>query len=514
MLTFSTLQRIAITVFVLTAAVVVTASPAVAATPLTLRIITSPQTVAAGTCSAVTRVQAKDGASSPAPVASATTISLSGSSVKFYSDASCSKRVYAITIGAGTASKAFYFKSTVAGTPTITASAPALAYASQTETITAAAATKVIFKSQPANVLVGATLTPAVRVVLSDRYGNTATAATTGITVSMGTNPGSGTLSGSTTLGAIGGVATFSDLRIDAAGLGYTLTARSPNLSSATSNAFNVTAPAPIGLPRRPIPDPLYGVTMDAVDHLPAILASLSSLSRTATTRVVFDEFVPASDYVDALSQISRVSYVMGEILDSAYVKRYTVADYLQRTSEYLDALEPVVDIWEVGNEINGEWLGDTSSVVAKMQGAYDRVKQRGARTALTLYYNQDCWANPANEMFKWTQANVPDYMKQGLDYVLISYYEDDCNGLQPDWTSVFQRLASMFPNSKIGFGENGTAYASRKAAYIQRYYALRFPLPQYIGGHFWWYGKQDFVPWTNPLWTIFNDAIRNDPAP
>ena len=65
---------------------------------------------------------------------------------------------------------------------------------------------------------------------------------------------------------------------------------------------------------------------------------------------------------------------------------------------------------------------------------------------------------------------------------------------------SVFQKLASMFPNSKIGFGENGTVYASRKAAYIQRYHAMRFPLPQYIGGHFWWYGRQDFVPWTNPL--------------
>jgi len=511
MSTFSAFQRIAVSVVVLAATVLVTANPAVATTPVALRIVTSPQTVAAGACSGLTRVQAQDGASSPAPASSLTTVSLSGSSVKFYSDSSCSRRVYAVNIGAGTASKAFYFKSTVAGTPTITASAPTLAAASQMETITAAAATKVIFRSQPGNVLVGATLAPPVRVVLSDRYGNAVTAATAGITVSIGTNPGSGTLSGSTTLGVIAGVATFGDLRIDTAGLGYTLTARSPNLSSATSNAFTVTTPVPIGLPRRPIPDPLYGVTIDAIDHLPAILTSLSSLSRMATTRVVFDEFVAPSDYVDAVSQISRVSYVMGEILDSAYVKQYTVADYLQRTSDYLDALGPVVDIWEVGNEINGEWLGDTTSVVAKMQGAYDRVKQRGARAALTLYFNQDCWANPANEMFTWTQAHVPDYMKQGLDYVLISYYEDDCNGLQPDWMSVFQKLASMFPNSKIGFGENGTVYASRKAAYIQRYYAMRFPLPQYIGGHFWWYGKQDFVPWTNPLWAIFNDAIRNN---
>ncbi len=509
MLTFSALPRIAIPVLALAAATVVTASSAVAATPVALQIITSPQTVPAGACSRLTRVQAQDGAFSPAPASSSTTVSLSGSSVKFYSDSSCSSRVYAVNISAGTASRAFYFKSTVAGMPTIIASASTLASASQTETITAAAATKVIFKSQPGNVLVGTTLAPSVRVVLSDRYGNTVTMAAAAITISIGTNPGSGTLSGSATLGVIAGVATFSDLRIDTAGLGYTLTARSPNLSTATSNAFNVTTPVPIGLLQRPIPDPLYGVTIDAIDHLPAILTSLGSLSRTATTRVVFDEFVAPSDYVDAVSQISRVSYVMGELLDSAYVKRYTVADYLQRTSDYLDALGPVVDIWEVGNEINGEWLGDTPSVVAKMQGSYDRVKQRGTRAALTLYFNQDCWANPANEMFTWTQAHVPDYMKQGLDYVLISYYEDDCNGLQPDWMSVFQKLAAMFPNSKIGFGENGTAYASRKATYIQRYYAMRFPLPQYIGGHFWWYGKQDFVPWTNPLWTIFNDAIR-----
>jgi len=488
------------------------ASSAFAMTPVALRIITSPQTVTAGACSGTTRVQAQDSASSPAPVSSVTVVSLAGSSnLKFYSNSTCSTRIYAVKIAAASATKAFYFKSTVVGMPTITASAAGLASASQTEVITPAAATQVMFRSQPRNVLLGALIAPPVQVALSDRYGNTVSSGAASIVISIASNPSSGTLSGLTTRAAIDGVATFSDLRVNATGLGYTLRALSPNLASATSTAFNVTAPGSIGLPSRPIPDPLYGITLDAVDHLPAIVASLSNLSHTATTRVVFDEFVPPSDYVDPVSQISRVSYVMGEILDSAYVKRYTVADYLQRTSDYLDALGPVVDIWEVGNEINGEWLGDTPSVVAKMQGAYDRVKQRGARAALTLYYNEDCWSNPANEMFTWTQAHVPDDMKQGLDYVLISYYEDDCNGLQPDWLRVFQKLASMFPNSKIGFGENGTVYASRKASYIQRYYSVRLALPQYIGGHFWWYGKQDFVPLSNPLWTIFNDVIRDN---
>ena len=54
-------------------------------------------------------------------------------------------------------------------------------------------------------------------------------------------NPSAGTLSGTTTVNtAANGVAAFSDLSIDAAGVGYTLTATSPGLTPATSAAFTV----------------------------------------------------------------------------------------------------------------------------------------------------------------------------------------------------------------------------------------------------------------------------------
>jgi hypothetical protein len=195
-------------------------------------------------------------------------------------------------------------------------------------------------------------------------------------------------------------------------------------------------------------------------------------------------------------------------VLDSAYVSTVSVQQYLDRTSEYIDALADVVDIWEIGNEINGEWLGNTSDVVAKMSGAFDLAKARGKTAALTLYYNQDCWSRAANEMFRWAQANVPERMRQGLDYVLVSYYEDDCNGLQPDWQKVFAQLASMFPNSRVGFGEVGTENPATKAAYLTRYYTMRLDVPRYIGGHFWWYFRSDMVPYTRPLWDTLNAAI------
>jgi Tol biopolymer transport system component len=59
--------------------------------------------------------------------------------------------------------------------------------------------------------------------------------------VAIGTNPSGGTLSGTTMIIAVAGVATFSNLSIDKAGTGYTLQATSGALTAATSAAFNIT---------------------------------------------------------------------------------------------------------------------------------------------------------------------------------------------------------------------------------------------------------------------------------
>lgn len=256
------------------------------------------------------------------------------------------------------------------------------------------------------------------------------------------------------------------------------------------------------------VPDPLYGVTIDKIGSLPDTVASLGSLQKKATARIVFDEKVPAKQYVTPVSEIKKVSYIMGEILDSFPMHKYSVDSYIARAHEYLDTLGDEVDIWEIGNEINGDWLGSTSDVLAKMVGTYDIIKGAGKTTELTLYYNQGCAKNPSNEMFTWVQDHIPSRMLTGLDYVLVSYYEDDCKGLQPDWKTVFQRLSVIFPNSKIGFGECGTKYKNRKEPYIKRYYGLKIDAPRYVGGYFWWYYSRDMVPKTKPLWAVINTAM------
>jgi hypothetical protein len=75
-----------------------------------------------------------------------------------------------------------------------------------------------------------------------DQFGNVVTSDNTDtITLSIGTNPNGGTLSGTLTLTVVNGVATFSDLSIDLAGAGYTLHAKvGGGLPDIDSYSFNI----------------------------------------------------------------------------------------------------------------------------------------------------------------------------------------------------------------------------------------------------------------------------------
>src|SRR5213592_1957152 len=111
-------------------------------------------------------------------------------------------------------------------------------------TVAPGTATQLAFTTQPSNTAAGASITPAVQVTALDGQGNTATGFTGNVTVALGANPGSGTLSGTTTVAAVAGVATFPGLSINKVGTGYTLTANSASLSGTTSTPFNITAGA------------------------------------------------------------------------------------------------------------------------------------------------------------------------------------------------------------------------------------------------------------------------------
>src|SRR5947207_9824043 len=68
------------------------------------------------------------------------------------------------------------------------------------------------------------------------------------VTVALGTNPGGSTLSGTTTVAAVNGVASFGDLSANKTGTSYALSATATGLNPATSSGFNITPGAAIQL--------------------------------------------------------------------------------------------------------------------------------------------------------------------------------------------------------------------------------------------------------------------------
>ena len=124
---------------------------------------------------------------------------------------------------------------------TLTATSGGLTSATSSAFNIFGAPTKLVFTTQPTNTAAGSPISPVVTVAVEDASGNVVTSSTASVSIAILNNPGGGTLSGTTAVNAVAGVATFSSLSINAAGPGYTLSATSAGLASATSNPFNIT---------------------------------------------------------------------------------------------------------------------------------------------------------------------------------------------------------------------------------------------------------------------------------
>jgi alpha-tubulin suppressor-like RCC1 family protein len=101
-------------------------------------------------------------------------------------------------------------------------------------------ATQLAFVTSPPTDVEGATpVGPAVRVAIQDALGSTVPGATTPVTLRLASNPTGATLAGTSTVSAVDGIATFSDLSIDRSG-SYTFSAAAASLPAATSAPFAV----------------------------------------------------------------------------------------------------------------------------------------------------------------------------------------------------------------------------------------------------------------------------------
>jgi hypothetical protein len=247
----------------------------------------------------------------------------------------------------------------------------------------------------------------------------------------------------------------------------------------------------------------IVGITLDSIDNLNGILTMLKSLPKKPWVRIVFDEDMKADDYYDEVKAISPHATILGEILDSYYVRGLTLRQYAKRTEQYVGRLGEFIHHWEVGNEVNGDWLGKNAA--AKFEVAHEVVKSMGHKSVLTGYHEID----QSPSMAEWLERTIPSEMKLSLDYVLVSYYDHENGGKRPDsWDVIFQSLRTIFPKAFLGFGECGTEDKKKKEEFFRYYYSLFPQVDGFVGGCFWWYGHQDFVGKNKPLLRLLQQEL------
>lgn len=262
--------------------------------------------------------------------------------------------------------------------------------------------------------------------------------------------------------------------------------------------------------PRRSGPDVIKSVTIDRADADPAVWPTIAALAgdRAAWARIVFDPDQPASTYrplVDA-AHAAGVK-VLGQILDSSAMAGVPLPTFRERVDAYLAAL-PDLDGWEVGNEVNGTWLGP--DVTEKIAYAARAVKERtSARTMLTLYWQlgED---TEAGSMFTWAAANLTPAIVADLDDVSVSMWvEEHPMGIAFD--RVFATLAARFPGKRLligelGYGNDDLSHlwwwgdatdrtGAGRIAVAHTNLTMALDRPWIAGGGFWWYYLEDAFP-------------------
>ncbi len=129
-----------------------------------------------------------------------------------------------------------------AGTQNLTIStvgAPSLVVTTGPISVSPAALANLLFLQQPTTGASGAVMKPAVTVELLDAFGNVETGSTTQVTLAPGVSWGALTLGGNTSVAAVNGVATFSNMIINGSGLGLTLQASASGVPAVPSAKFN-----------------------------------------------------------------------------------------------------------------------------------------------------------------------------------------------------------------------------------------------------------------------------------
>jgi hypothetical protein len=250
----------------------------------------------------------------------------------------------------------------------------------------------------------------------------------------------------------------------------------------------------------------MFGLTITDISQASKAKRVLNSLATENETvpvvvRIVFDPIrqenreifeYELNIYKEQVADLRKDTNIclMGTIADSYNMYSYLpevsnsswpdgYGNYEKWTRRLVEKMGALIDIWEVGNEVNGEWYGWKKNKYKKGDESDDkqdrkmRVKRETMRNrikhelsqafkavhevrpealrAITLLYNADQEKNHCTEfseykMNEWADEYLTPEVRSNVDFVLLSYYENPqvCAEVTRDADKLWDVLVSL----------------------------------------------------------------------
>lgn len=189
---------------------------------------------------------------------------------------------------------------------------------------------------------------------------------------------------------------------------------------------------------------------------------------------------------------------IVGQPCDSTYDKQLTTKQYLANLQLCVKTF-PQIQYWEVGNEVNGDWLSPT--IVEKIITAIDFLAIYPTKLVILTLFWQINTATTQNGVFNWCSANLPLTTRNKINIITLSIYPEQAP-LGIAFDQVYSTLKYMFPTSLVAVGELGYWIPNQRIYWAMNqkdplgkakqmvadyYYRTAFGYNWSIGGGFWW---------------------------